>query len=120
MRQSEHTMTLITTDNGAFPLNDNLNDIRDQLEALRAEMTALQARLKDGEFEAVKDGQKTIQEIRGWLRIAIDLEMEFAKRQQKQAGIVGSYAIDFDEARDRIRCRLDRLRRCRGPKRLPG
>ncbi|WP_319823457.1 hypothetical protein [Thalassovita sp.] len=111
---------MITTDNGDFPLGDSLNEIRDQLEALRAEMTAIQARLKDGEIEAVKDGQKTVTEIRHWLRIALELEMEFAKRQQKQAGIVGSYAIDFDEARDRIRCRLDRLRRCRGSKRLSG
>jgi hypothetical protein len=54
------------------------------------------------------------------LRIAIDLEMEFAKRQQKQAGITQGYAIDFDEARQSIRCRLDRLRTCRGSKRFPG
>ncbi|MDF1801563.1 hypothetical protein [Thalassovita sp.] len=113
-------MTLITTDDSAFPLGESLNDIKSQLEALRAELAAVQARLKDGDVTAVKDGHKTIQEIRGWLRISIDLEMEFAKRQQKQAGIVGSYAIDFDEARDRIRCRLDRLRTCCGAGRIPG
>ena len=111
-------MTLITTDDSAFPLNDSLNDIRDQLETLRADMAAMQARLKDGEITAVKDGQKTMTEIRQWLRIAIDLEIEFAKRQQKQDGIVGSYALDFDAARDRIRCRLDRLRSCRGTGRI--
>lgn len=111
-------MTLITTDDSAFPLNDSLKDIRDQLETLRADMAAMQARLKDGEIEAVKDGQKTMTEIRQWLRIAIDLEMEFAKRQQKQDGIVGSYALDFDAARDRVRCRLDRLRTCRGTGRI--
>lgn len=107
-------MTLITTDTSAFPLNENLNAIQEQLEALRAEMAAMQARLKDGDIAVVKDGQKTVTEIRHWLRIAMELEMDFAKRQQKQAGIVGSYAIDFDAARDRIRCRLDRLRACRG------
>lgn len=113
-------MTLITTDESAFPLGDALEDIRDQLGVLRAEMSALQARLRDGETEAVKDGQRMMQEIRHWLRIAIDLEMEFAKRHQKQAGITQGYAIDFDEARHRIRCRLDRLRTCRGSKRIPG
>lgn len=107
-------MTLITTDTSAFPLNENLEAIQEQLEALRAEMAAMQARLKDGDIAAVKDGQKTVTEIRHWLRIAMELEMDLAKRQQKQAGIVGSYAIDFDAARDRIRCRLDRLRACRG------
>ncbi|THD74638.1 hypothetical protein E7681_06600 [Thalassobius vesicularis] len=106
-------MTLITTDDSAFPLNDSLETIRDQLEELRADMATMQARLKDGDIAAVKDGQKTVTEIRHWLRIAMELEMEFAKRQQKHAGLVHSYAIDFDEARDRIRCRLDRLRACR-------
>lgn len=113
-------MTLITTDESAFPLAESLDDIRDQLGALRAEMSAIQARLRDGDIAAVKDAQRTIQEIRQWLRIAIDLEMEFAKRQQKQAGITQGYAIDFDEARQSIRCRLDRLRTCRGSKRFPG
>jgi hypothetical protein len=113
-------MTLITTDESAFPLAESLEDIRDQLGALRAEMSGLQTRLRDGEIAAVKDAQRTIQEIRQWLRIAIDLEMEFAKRQQKQAGITQGYAIDFDEARHSIRCRLDRLRACRGSKRVSG
>lgn len=112
-------MTLIMTDDSAFPLGESLSEIRTQLEALKAEMAAMQARLRDGEVEAIKDGQKTITEIRQWLRVAIDLEMDFAKRQQKQAGIVGSHALDFDAARDRIRCRLDRLRTCRGAGRIP-
>ena len=107
-------MTLITTDTSAFPLNENLDAIREQLEALRADLVAMQARLKDGDVAAVKDSHKTVTEIRHWMRIAMELEMDFAKRQQKQAGIVGSYAIDFDAARDRVRCRLDRLRACRG------
>lgn len=113
-------MTLITTDESSFPLDQNLDDIRGQLKALRTEMAVLQQRLQEGDIAAVKDGQRTIQEIRHWLRISIDLEMEFAKRQQKQSGIVAGYALDFDEARDRIRCKLDRLRTCRGSKRISG
>ncbi|MEZ5674442.1 MAG: hypothetical protein R3D81_04130 [Thalassovita sp.] len=113
-------MTLITTDDSAFPLGESLTEIRNQLEALRADMANMQAKLRDGDVEAVKDGTKAIQDIRHWLRIAIEVEREFAKRQQEQAGIVNGYAIDFDGARDRIRCRLDRLRSCRGAGRVSG
>jgi len=113
-------MTLITTDESAFPLEESLADIRTQLGVLRAELSALQAKLRDGDIKTVKDGQRTLQEIRQWLRMAIDLEIEFAKRQQKQVGIVEGYALDFDEARRDIRCKLDRLRACRGSKRVSG
>ncbi|QIZ79547.1 hypothetical protein [Thalassovita gelatinovora] len=105
-------MTLIRPDEDGFPLAQTLAEIEEVFFDLKADVKRLQARLRDGELAAVKEAGKVIADLRGWLRIAYELEATFHERQRKQAGIEREYAVDFDQARDQIRCRLDRLRRC--------
>ena len=105
-------MTLIRPDADTFPLTETLTEIEEVFLDLKADVKRLQARLRDGELAAVKDAAKLIADLRGWLRIAYELEATFHERKRKQAGIERGYAVDFDQARDQIRCRLDRLRRC--------
>ncbi|MYM54167.1 hypothetical protein [Thalassovita mangrovi] len=105
-------MTVIRPDKDAFPLAERLVEIEEVFLDLKAEVKRLQTRIRDGELGAIKDGARLSADIRGWLKIAYEMEATFHDRKRKQAGIERSYAVDFDQARDQIRCRLDRLRRC--------
>lgn len=113
-------MTLIRPDKDAFPLAETLAEIEEVFLDLKADLRRLQARIRDGEVAAVKDAVKLTTDLRGWLRIAYEMETTFHDRQRKQAGLDRHYAVDFDQARDQIRCRLDRLRRCCHEGGVPG
>ncbi|MDX1779812.1 MAG: hypothetical protein R3256_00690 [Thalassovita sp.] len=105
-------MTVTGSDKDVFPLAQTLAEIEEVFLDLKAEMRGLQDRLRADEPGAVRDGSRLITDIRGWLRIAYEMEARFHDRKRKQARDGGYGAVDFDRARDQIRCRLDRLRRC--------
>ncbi|RBI75738.1 hypothetical protein DQW77_05075 [Roseovarius sp. TE539] len=112
-------MVLITPDEGPSGLTTSVTSLERQLSDMRADLEALQDRIRAGEFEGLKNPSRAISDIRQWLRIAIEAEAQIERRQKEQKGIVHEWALDFDTARTSIGSRLDRLRRARSAGRVP-
>ncbi len=90
-----------------------------QLEIMKSELIDYQTRFADGDQGAIREGARLLSDIRYWLKQANDVETEIETYRKAATGIAHDYAIDFDAARSQLRCRLDRLRTCRGPKIVP-
>ncbi|WP_101068934.1 hypothetical protein [Roseovarius salinarum] len=112
-------MTLITPDAEPTELGSSIALLQRQLADMRAEMEAIQDRIRAGEFDEIRNAARAIAEIRQWLRIALETEAQIEKRHKQDKGIHHDYALDLDEARSSVRCRLDRLRRCGCSGRVP-
>ena len=98
-------------------LQDAARAVELQLRIMRSELLDLQTRLAAGDQSAIRDGARLLADVRYWLKQANELETQIETQQRKATGHSGhDHAIDFDAARSQIRCRLDRLRDCRGPK----
>lgn len=72
----------------------------------------MEAEMMEGDPASIKEAGKLLAEIRNWSRVAMETEARFEERKKQRAGIVNAYALDLDEARTQIGCRLARLRRC--------
>lgn len=107
-------MILITPDDGPTGLSNSIAELEQQLSGLRVQLGSIQRRIMDGELGEVANATKAIIEIRHWVRLALELEIQLAKHRQRERGIVHGFAIDFEEARTAISRRLDRLARSRG------
>ncbi|MGR3687473.1 MAG: hypothetical protein ACU0D5_14660 [Paracoccaceae bacterium] len=90
-----------------------------QLRIMKSELIEIQERVAEGDQSAIREGARLLSDIRYWLKQAHDVETEIETYRKATAGIAHEYAIDFDAARSQVRCRLDRLRDCRGPKIVP-
>ncbi|MCG7492064.1 hypothetical protein [Thalassobius sp. Cn5-15] len=101
------------------PLDAQLAEVATTLADLKDDMKAMQYRIRLDDDGAVRDNLRLISDLRNWLKIAFELEAKFHDREHTRAGQAAAYSVDFDHARDQIRCRLDRLRRCGPAKRLP-
>ncbi|GAA6189391.1 hypothetical protein [Litorivita sp. NS0012-18] len=112
-------MTMITSQEGPSSLDNSISEVELQLMDLRSDLREMQMRIRAGDVAGLKDTSKAISDIRQWLKIAHETEQLHEERRRKEKGIVNDYALDFDEARSQIRCRLDRLRRTCGSGRLP-
>jgi hypothetical protein len=86
-----------------------------QLRIMKSELIEIQIRLAEGDQAAIREGARLLSDIRYWLKQAHDVETEIETYRKANEGIAHDYAIDFDAARSQVRCRLDRLRDCRGP-----
>jgi hypothetical protein len=104
---------------GNSPLDAQLTEVAETLADLKDDMKAMQSRIRLDDDGAVRDNLRLISDLRNWLKIAFELEAKFHDREQARAGQAAAYAVDFDHARDQIRCRLDRLRRCGPANRFP-
>ena len=112
-------MVLITPEEGPTGLTTSINALERQLADMREELENLYLKIRAGELDELKNAHKATGEIRQWLKIAIEAEAQLEKRKKQDRGIVNDYALDFDDARTQIGCRLDRLRRARCPGRIP-
>ncbi|MDM8165338.1 hypothetical protein [Roseovarius sp.] len=104
-------MILITRDDGPSGLAASVGLIERQMAEMRAELEVIHARIREGEMEGIRDASRITADIRHWLKLALEAEVQFAKFKAKDRGIVRDYALDFTEARDSIRGRLARLGR---------
>lgn len=107
-------MTIDTTLEEATDLEQEVRTVALQLRDLKAEITGLQDRARAGDTGCIKDAATTVRQVRDWLRIVAETEAKLAERRQREEGGRGLYVLDLDGARASIRCRLDRLRACRG------
>ncbi|WP_092838215.1 hypothetical protein [Roseovarius lutimaris] len=112
-------MVLITPEEGPTGLTTSINALERQLAEMREELEDLYLKIRAGDLDELKNATKATGEIRQWLKIAIEAEAQLEKRKKQDRGIVNDYALDFDDARAQIGCRLDRLRRARCPGRIP-
>lgn len=109
-------MVLITPDEGPTGLTTSINALEQQLADMREELAELYLRIRAGELDELKNATKATAEIRQWLKIALEAEAQLERRKKEDRGIVHGYALDFEDARHQIGCRLDRLKRanCQG------
>lgn len=111
-------MTLITLEKEASRLDTVIDRAEATIRDLTLEIEGLQRRVRDGDVTAIKEAQRTAADVRAWLKIATETEQQIAERRKNDAGVRGGYAIDFDDARHQIGCRLARLRRAGCPGRV--
>jgi hypothetical protein len=112
-------MVLITPDVGPTGLTTSIDALERQLADMREDLAEIYLRIRAGDLDELKNATKATAEIRQWLKIAIEAEAQLEKRRREDRGIVHGYALDFDDARHQIGCRLDRLKRAGCEGRLP-
>ena len=100
-------------------LKQAISVLEKQLRALARDLAVLHREVRSGNIAALDDAQRRTQDIRQWLGIALEMEMRLETHRQYGRGHETAGAIDLDEARSQIGCRLDRLRRARCPNRVP-
>lgn len=105
-------MTLITPEDDRARLDEHVARIRMALADLEAQMEDLSKQVRAGEVSTVKEAGKTLQELRAWMRMAIETEKTLDDYHKREAGIEHGYALDLVEARRQIGCRLDRIVPC--------
>ncbi|MDU8926437.1 hypothetical protein RXV86_03470 [Alisedimentitalea sp. MJ-SS2] len=90
-----------------------------QLSDLGQALMTLKRDIEAGQITRLGGADPLVAEIRQWLEIALELEMQLGKFSKTERRDGGVPALNLNEARSRIGCRLDRLRRARCPGRLP-
>lgn len=106
-------MPLITLSETPSKLTTSVDLLEQQLADMGAELEAVYKRIKDGDLGELKNAAKATADIRQWLKIAIEAEAQLATREKQKLGIVMSYGLDLDWAKETVGCKLDRLRRAR-------
>lgn len=108
-------MTLITPDERISKSADLLRSLEDELGELRRQAQDLRKQLRAGEDADLVDGSRRVDKASGLIRSCKKAEETLNECYNKQAGIAqGGYALDLEEARSEIGCRLARLRACGG------
>ncbi|WP_161594625.1 hypothetical protein [Marimonas lutisalis] len=102
------------TERNSRRLTRAVDVVETQLRAMKGDLERLHRQIKAGQVDRITDSARATQEIRQWLRIAMELEVQLAKEKSRHDGRDAPRAINLDDARSEIGCRLDRLRRtCR-------
>ncbi len=84
---------------------------------LRGELEQAMARARADERLSVTDNSKHIAEARRLVLACQQAELDLGKEQARTMGVVqNGHAIDLEQARHEIGCRLDKLRRCYDPR----
>lgn len=114
MREVRQSMVLITPDQDVARLEEDLQVVRECLVEFEAALRDLKKRAQGGEVGTMKDVGKTLAEIRGWMKLAMETEAQLADYARREAAIERAYGLDLDLARSEIGCRLAQLRKCCG------
>ena len=80
------------------------------LGAIVAEINEAMDRLKQNQFDDLKDATRSYRDLRQALLMVFEERAKVAKLDKLEAGIAYDYALDLDAARDEIGRRLARLR----------
>ena len=75
-----------------------------------AEINAAMDRMKQNQFDELKDAMRSCRDLRQALLMVFEERAKVAKLDKLEAGIAYDYALDLDAARDEIGRRLARLR----------
>jgi hypothetical protein len=108
-------MTMITPEEEIAHGTEVLNALYESVRALRREIEELAKQAQLGENLNETDVAKPLRNVHGLVALCAKAESNLYECRSKQAGIAkGGYALDLDQARADIGCKLDRLRRCSG------
>ena len=88
-------MVLITPDDGPSGLTTSIRSLERQLADMRHELEAKYERLRAGDLSHLKDGAKATAEIRQWLKIALEAEVQLEKHRKKE-NIMNSSLLNID------------------------
>ena len=77
---------------------------------IATEISAATEKIKQGEFDNLKDATRSLKDLRMAFQLAVEERAKLAKFDKEKAGVVYDYALDFDAARAEIGRRLARLR----------
>ena len=106
-------MVLITPEAESSSLRLQLSAIEDELMQLREDLAELRSQIQTGKPTSPQTALSLFSTIRAYMRMALETEARLAELNAKHSKIAqGGYAVDLDEARAQIRCRLAALRRC--------
>jgi hypothetical protein len=113
--------TLITQDEEVSIFAEHVASIEIQLREIRTGLEEFQQKVRTGDIGSAAEAAKTIGTVRTWIKMAMDAEKSIAERKKTENGITrGGFALDLEEARRDIGCKLARLRRCKDPGGIPG
>jgi hypothetical protein len=106
-------MTLITPDDRISRTADLLRSLEESLGNLRRQAEDLRRQIETGEEADLVNGSKQVAQVNSLIRSCQKVEENFVEHHNRQAGIAqGGYALDLEQARSEIGCRLARLRAC--------
>lgn len=118
MRQKAEMKTK-QSENAAARLRKARTVVETQLSQMKSDLERLHMQIRKGQIDGLADSVRATDEIRQWLRIAMEMEIRLDQVSGKSNERDAPRAINLDEARSEIGCRLDRLRRARCPGRFP-
>ncbi len=108
-------MTLVTPETQSSATEELLQKYLNSVRDLRTVIDGLSTRAADGEDVDLALAQKLVSPSEALLKTCMKLEANLADQKHKELGIAqGGYALDLDQARFEIGCRLARLRACCG------
>lgn len=105
-------MTLITPEHDRDVLEQDLAALKEVFQDLKTQMEGLKQQVRAGEVESVKEASKTLQELRGWMKLAMETEKALNEIARKDKGLDRPYAMDLTEARRQVGCRMARIVPC--------
>lgn len=100
-------------------LDAEIEQVRRTMTYLTELLALMEDEVMEGDPGAIKEAAKLLAEIRNWSKLAMETEARFEERAKRRDGVAQGYALDLEEARATIGCRLARLRRCCGAGRVP-
>ncbi|MEX0318413.1 MAG: hypothetical protein AB3N21_10700 [Ruegeria sp.] len=113
-------MTLITPEERISRTADLLQSLETSIRGLRQAAEDLRKQIETGEDADLAGSAKQLGQVEGLIRSCQKVETSFVEHHHRQAGVAqGGYALDLEQARFEIGCRLARLRRCRGAGKVP-
>ncbi|MBO9408042.1 hypothetical protein J7399_11430 [Shimia sp. R9_1] len=99
---------------GACTLDPELGVLRKTLSDLNQDLLRVHNALRAEDWAQFDEATQVYGHLRQCIRLALLMEADFEERDAKQGHAARSSPLDLDAARTSIRCRLDRLRTCRG------
>lgn len=100
-------------------LDAEIEQVRRTMTYLTELLALMEDEVMEGDPGSIKEAAKLLAEIRNWSKLAMETEARFEERDQRRHRVANGYALDLEEARATIGCRLARLRRCCGAGRVP-
>lgn len=113
-------MTLITPEERISRTADLLTSLEETIRGLRNAAEDLRRRIEAGEDTDLAGAAKQLGQVGSLIRDCQKVEKSFVEHHHAQAGIArGGYALDLEQARVVVGCRLARLRACCGQREVP-
>lgn len=106
-------MTLVTPEDRQSLTQEHLQAFLNSIRNLRKAIEGLNNKAVEEEDVDLALVQKVLSPAEGVIRNCLKLEMSLADQKFRELGIAqGDYAVDLEQARFEIGCRLARLRTC--------